>query len=1483
MSVPLPTDPAASTVYLDWAKAHAPAHIPDAERLVEALRTGVHSRRPGRFLDELARPARALPPEHLPWYWDTVAHRFLRVGTKQAGEAYLLARAAEAEPVDAAYRAANAALLARAGALPARALREHRAWLAATFPADRAHRDFAALLTAWRGAAPPADLVRLVRASAKAAGLGVEEEARVLGRVLARCGGTALSDGLLDAAAAVFAKAPPEPDDLPALAALFPTGATDGAAFLRMLDAAGVLAAFADGSLEPDGGLAAWLGGFPFHYSYVRVPGGGITAQRPPAELFAAVERLAPRIDAPVALHRSQYRARSLLDAELLDACLAAGVPVEHPGPRHELHVRNDGSGRDLAALAADPDFGPLLERTLQPGHWDGPGTALTRLRPGSGIEAGVHARVDELLRAVADQGAWAAGETLRELGKLLDTPTLAALDGVADALAALDLTAPVLRTLRAGIPAELGWPAFDEAVAELGEVVGCTASWPVLTLYGRDRAVAVGPSGRVGACAFAVPEDAKFHTVHYVGGDFLVASGTIPQAPRRVFWAGEPGAVAEVQPSAAHGVTGDVSRVGHGDQFAVGGGRFDGRRVLRPGDAPTVAFPLRQVGDGARVWSADAFGDRADWQAVDAATGEAVAAPAPAFCTVPRAGYGIDQRSVLLARLLAGVSSPLGDADGLSGARILVTGGEDPHRLVESADGRAVRLPAGDRSLACALLRIPEADAVLVVRESDGRIEAIEPATALWRAAVAGVARRGEAGPPVPPLMFWHFLAPRDPASSRALRALDASAVRALLDGAPPPGVADPVIAASAAEIAGRLTRLRDELAGRARIVASGALVRPAADVGDAALLPALRGLVANHVRGASRHHVSPLPVLATAVAADGAFLAGDVDERVRAVSRLAEPRDWTVLLGRIDAVVRRVLSPAAEDGERAALADLLRTWARTPFAAPGEWRVGFVPNGSLPPGAVGAARTYRGQEAGHRFVQRAAEPAPADAKDTATAAVTRDDAARLARALDLLAERGPAPVPDEAVEAFARRTGTRLAVARYVLDGLRSRCDLGTDFVTNIEEQRRALRAKPYGVARESLDEVERTLRRLDYAGHAAVLAAGVPGDPAELWTRDGAVAAAERMADEWAARLGARPPVDEELAAALERDTGLGAGWAAALGDPAQRAVPGPTVVLTAYGNHVWLNFRDADGKLQRLRGHAYAERATAVAWACAERPVGDPALAGLRAAADRLRAVLDTPGLISHLGYHRVGRGRTARAALFGPDTVTAAPDRAEDRPFELFDDGLLLIRSDEDFQRVLFRPAGLADAALVADVLEVCEDNGLDRLAAEVRRELAVRDVARLVERALDSPVPAGRYEYDPSCSVPELVADVRAATGADADAAALYLQLLTLAHPTDANVRRWNGWKPARHKAAQDELAALGLVVVEKRARARRTAFIPGEWQETKSPVLPLEAFKVEPYLLEVSHRNEVTGPFLRVLPPRPIHEMFQAAWAART
>ncbi|MDA2812108.1 hypothetical protein O4J56_15800 [Nocardiopsis sp. RSe5-2] len=1601
MPTPHPSNPHESTSYLDWVKAHDPSRAEQADTLI--TRMGSEIRRswakPKAAISALERLTRGLPAEHLPRFWETVGHRMLRDAPQQAGSAYSKARAAERSNGHSSSPerlADSAALFARYGGLPAKELSAVQKLLAAELPGDRAHALFVRILEAWAhgGAAPPADLRTRVRASVKAAGLGAEEESRLLAHALAHARGTAVPDRLLDAAATVFAAVPPADDDVHArLAVLFPSSATDGGAWLRLLQAAGTFDRMAEGRLVPESGLTAWLSAFARQYNYVLAGGGGVMAQRKPEELFALLPRLAPGIRAegsPVRLHESRYH-HFCFDSDVVDACLAAGIPVEDPGPKVRLHLWHRGGRRDLAALAADPVLGGRLERAAHApervgfGQQRTGGTAISRLPDAPGVEPHVRSRIAGLIGRAADGPLGAAHQAVQELDGLLDAPTATALDGIGDDLSPLDLAAPLARTLRTGIPAELHWPALEEALGDPvlgdGPLKGATATWPVLTVFTRSGAVAVDHEGRRGACTFSLPEGAHQISVHFSGGDFLVgwappadgAHDSKASAPHRAFWASAPDAV--FTPDRIHAMEPcrDWLEGAYGFQFEIEGGRHDGERLLRPGDRHGIGGEPRQMSDGSTVWSLRDGGPGAwGWAEVDPVTGERGPLSMPSFfeeVDLPDGWSWVD-RALTLVRLPDGVpGSPLGSADGLSGFRVsqdTTARFRAPDRFViEGVDGRRAEVPGGSaKDEPWAILRMPEGGADVVLFDQRGGVgpERTGPLAAyaaggdggdalLWQVwslhdrevlSARGIHPELHDHLWFPPPAFWHFLMPADPASSRALRGADEEAARALIGAARTapaggeeaavrdalarvlPGVTDPRVADGvvwAARWAAHILGIREDLSSRVDVVRSDARVSPPAPVPDAELFPALRGLLplpSGAYSGSSAAH----PALLTAIAADGALFRGEVDDEVRRLSPPVPPQDWSPLLGRIDAAALRFAVGVGADAERDALEALLRTWVEQPFAAPGRWRRGRASGKALAPllaageavatGTAPARDERRGYgrpagaplpEPGHpldpereyRFVQPDRAAPPEGAHGVEEVEIGRDDAERLRRLLSLVKDNGPVRVSadPEAVRVFIERTGVRRAVALLALDGLPRRAEFGTDYSPRFDEHKAMLRAAPYKANASVAAQADGAAASLGDEGRFRLLAAGVPDDPAELWRPGGTVAAAERMAAVWAEVLGTRAPVGEHAADQLQRDLGFSDRWAAELAAP--RRFGSEThglrceLMMDLFGFHPEVRTADEDGEFDRagrsLRTTLFSTVPTLLSWALTERPVGDPAVVGVPRLYERLCARLDEPELLQRLDLVSFGGSGTDLAAVFGPDTHPVlphpAPKEQRNDPV-VYDGGLLLVEAGRTVQRPFLRPSVLADPEAVERTLKACEERGWREAALEIHRALVVRTgLGRMVERAASTPVPAGGYEADPSLSVPSLVAEVADELGSGPDAAALYLQLLALARPTDKNVRRWNGWTAARLKQAREELAALGAIVEEKRPRAGRTAFLPGPWTELKAPELPLETAKLDLYLARET-RKEVTAPFGRLLPPIPLHELFTRAWRER-
>jgi hypothetical protein len=112
----------------------------------------------------------------------------------------------------------------------------------------------------------------------------------------------------------------------------------------------------------------------------------------------------------------------------------------------------------------------------------------------------------------------------------------------------------------------------------------------------------------------------------------------------------------------------------------------------------------------------------------------------------------------------------------------------------------------------------------------------------------------------------------------------------------------------------------------------------------------------------------------------------------------------------------------------------------------------------------------------------------------------------------------------------------------------------------------------------------------------------------------------------------------------------------------------------------------------------------------------------------------------------------------------------------------------------------------------------------------------------------------------------------------DRDAATLYLQILALVDCGDAPTREVNGWTQTKHKKAAAALVSAGLVQEQKHPRANRKFVLDGPWEQLFPPHPAVERSKLPLYDARMDN-GALAAPLGRVLPLRPLHELFAAAW----
>ena len=599
----------------------------------------------------------------------------------------------------------------------------------------------------------------------------------------------------------------------------------------------------------------------------------------------------------------------------------------------------------------------------------------------------------------------------------------------------------------------------------------------------------------------------------------------------------------------------------------------------------------------------------------------------------------------------------------------------------------------------------------------------------------------------------------------------------------------------------AARLARLRPPLAQPVEPVTA---TDGAPALTDLELRAALRGLLGLTIgwRGDSSS-----TTVAQLQAAAGVMGGGPM---LKSITAAALP--WPELVGRMGAVAFRAVAGPTPAAERTTLLALLEVWAGTPFASP-----------PLPKPTSGGLRPALGRLVGQRPGDPPAQHIRvAQVRDNSTARRSSDEGMRLLRNGDhvwligelnwsfasdyrrwllevsadgsfsvpreysleyerrvgqtwdeagrlravaaLVRARGPLPWRPEWVDLLTVSTGLARAEAALLLAGLPGVASSEQNFLDKEMREVLGLKVAEAAAARE-------TFKRLSNGTRLDLLAAAMPADPERAWDSAELV---ERMAAAWIERFGRRASVPEQLIvqvrAALKTPVeaaSLLAACADPTGDP--RLNRDGAWALEA-SNLVTRNNNDGQPVFD---GGLLVSLALALPWLFVSLPVGDQLRTNLPTVLERVRRRLDNPDLLTDFGWLNLEtEGRGVLELL--PPAFVAPPASAS------------------TYVRLLLRPA----------LVTGTEDASLMRLvgggwAYAATRFLRGAGATAMAERIARTPVPAGGYEGNPLLSAEQVVDDVVAHLDLDRDAAAVYLQVLTLAEPTARNLGTWNGWPAA--------------------------------------------------------------------------------------
>ncbi|MEO5873579.1 MAG: hypothetical protein ABIS86_12515, partial [Streptosporangiaceae bacterium] len=1444
--------------YPSWALVHDPAHAKEALSVVKDIERATRRARtkPGLAIDLFEQLAAGLPTPHLPSFWEQAGRAFVASGnTRQAAMFFGRARETEqvyALPVDEELRRTVYLEFAFAGALTVKAIASYGDELARRYPGERAHAEFTELVVrrSLGGLPPWTELPKQIKALATGAGLdAVAEEAALLDILLPLPATRHAPAGFWKSArSGILRRDSVQVRGL--LLHLFPSADGLREWWLDLLGAAGAFDLLLAEGAEP----AAWFSRMVQHTS------GGWRATNVPARLLTLVPFLARRLIADAVPVRLTGR----IDADLLDLLVAEGVPVETATGRG-CHIdlaswRVRDGRRDLSALAAEPRLTRLLKESIAR-YADG--ATLDDLVEVAALRPHAEQLTAEKIAAVTGGGHGQAELALAELERQIGGATLAAFPDQRAALEGVDLAVPLARTLRAGIMDELGWDALDAAGHELQgkEYLSLTASWPVLTLCGPAKAIAVGPEGRVAEHDLRITGERHGNpTVVYADGQFLVmwwGDGGVS-----AYWSGDPADVFTPQ-----GGWYGIQRTGLGTaMLAPDGGRISGGQVLRAGDR-RIPDDAHVLFDGETHWALGG-GWPSYLQEFEPVSGRLGRRSQPAFFedAPPAEGEVWSFALSSLGVLPEGVTgSPLGQRGRSVGFAVGVPEAHRWQRSTGTATVRGVdgRSASGDfPETPWGLLKFPGSEEIQAVAGFP-HVTLIDPenGTRHWNTGTSPGA------PALPPPSFWHFLRPRDEAGSALLRAMTVPQARALLDAevCALPGVTDQRLLDGVArfvKVTADLLERRDALLRKVAAVSTGLRA-----VDDDGFRPAVAGLVADI---GSRDNGRPLQDLEVVAR----FLTGGIDAATAQASAPYGQLDWTPLLGGIGSAALRAASPATPAEHRELLTLLLEVWAGTPFADPAAMihtgvvtvpdakaaKIAETSAGGATIGVTG--RSWSDVQANThtcRFVAVGdSPPVLGEIGGIAEIPVGWGDAARLLRFVELLAALGPHAWDPQAARSLSGQTGLSFAAAALLLAGLphdgRSwRPTVGTHARTVL-----GLKAKEAEGAVAELND-------LDVRARTSLLSSAMPTDPADLWEPGGLGRAADRLAEAWIARYGRRPAVPEPtLATVSALVPNLPAAYLCGQLLAPDQVLTEDAATWLANANYGYDLKPDSATGARSLRA-LVDSLVLVIPWLYATLPAGDPVRAGVPRALALLLDRLNAPGLVFEAGYWyaETAQDQTAR---FGD-----RPYRGRDPEVKgLVDDGLTIAAAS---RHLYYRPAVLGDDVR-SRLLESCVGP-----RAEVR-SLRSPGYAAIADRIGAADLADGAYEADPRACAPALVAMVGDHLGVEEDPAVLYLQLLTLLEPTDRNVRTWNGWTPARHRKALAVLEERGLVMLAKRARAGRGAFLPGGWAQASSPDLPLEIWKLPLYDMSVpAVGRQASGPLRRFLPLRPLPEIFAAAW----
>ncbi len=1467
-----------------WALVHEPKKAKAALDVTEDMRKAKRlvAAKPGHAKDAFEKIAKQLQrtaPQFLPSFWEEVGRVVAdQASTTMAAQFFEKARTAErayklkTDPEVADQAFVEFALL---GALSAKTLSQYAKDLVKQAGGAEAYRRFRAIVVkrGLGGMPPYSGMGKDLTSLAQAAKADEQLEADKLAEELIEAPGvnkapiefwTTYLESLKRLAAA-------KPEIKTRLRAIWPEprGGSDekkqefASSWIEMLHDVGALAEL------PDDGLGGWISKL-FKFA----------GKTPRTEEI--LRREAPRLIAlnqPVScLTRARWGHD--LNLDLAELILQLGVSLAKNEENDSFD--HDTMNVDPVLVAGHAEYGKALVDAVA--NMIGQSEHEHRMRGKSGFTAARRQWIEERIAELGGDKSFiyvaAAVSTLE--GKT--TPeTFLPFEDLHTRLGKVDLADTLAMHLRSGIADELGWPAYEEAVAKLGSPIKTGGAFPYLTVWNASKAIALGPEGVIAEhdLVFKAKEH-ELENVWFVDGQFLVELKIKSKWETVAYWSSKPKDRFKQEFNWSQW-GGKLP-----DQLALpGGGVTLGGKVIHAGDQK-FARTREFLSDGTTIW----LEDNDKYFTLDPSKdSKAKSEPPPWVSEYAREGWNV---SAVLQPAPAGLtSSPLGLKDGKLGirSRSKKDDGDDKFpQEHERIDGVSAKF---NRSV-FALIQFPGSDAPrgldpdgssnprFLGGEGPGVELVSETGEQLGVANAHDWAARGW-GVLVPPATFWDYVSPRDPAGSAALRAVTAERVR-------------PVLAAALEDIAAQDKTPRPlpkaEAAVRAAFpeITDGNLVTGVAGFAERAA--ELAREVADLAAARSKEHADP----------SGSGLLGEAAQLRKIAKALAagretklpdndvDPRDWL-----INARARAALSlsPLADADDRRKAREMIQAMSGTIFAedlsrmrtfdleAPEDWDNNVEWGTLLIQKHEGS--TYVIDPNSDWGIELSGDGKWRVPPVQGTSLMWKiSDDQKLSKGIgtvwaDRFLESPDEPIPwdPQIGKVLAEKSGLSEVEAVLLWINVVSMSTWSKDF---LGKKHRELLG---GLKVNDVSAAHTTFEELDSDKMLAIYEKAVPDDPALLRTPLAPGGMVERLGAVWKSKFGKRAKIPQDLIAAAKKDLELrdlgkllpafaGAADDAKFLQPDRRAID------------------DLDGGAEDALTNGNSDDIiTMIAWLFLARPVGCPIRAGIPDVVDKLVAVVEDDKLLwpfDSFWFDDEDKKQVAKRdnvlESFGGKSVELPKDSGGDPCTGARDDGTVIVAAYGRRVYAAFRPskldkqrkkieqlAKLMTASRDADERDD-KDPNLEILArVELMRSEAFKAFG---DRVKDSPVSEGGYEANPLQSVPKLVDKVAKELGVSKEAAALYLQTLALAEPTQQRVCQWNAWKPKQYKDASAELVNKKLLVEGKRERAGRTLFLKGGYTSTSASRknLPMEEWK-QPFYTAIG----------RQLPVEPAHLLFARAW----